>query len=83
MMNIDLINSRMIRILGNVVKIFSVLFHKIFPNKRFHLPEHSNPLIKSKHDSLIPKIIWQTNFSNKVTLPVYINYLFNKWHHNT
>ncbi|EWH02955.1 glycosyltransferase family 32 protein [Halomonas sp. BC04] len=26
----------------------------------------------------MPRIIWQTNFTNKATLPVYLNYLFNR-----
>ena len=77
-MTIDLINSRIIRIFGNVVKAISIPFHKIFPNKRFTLPYQSKPLINSKVNSTIPRIIWQTNFTNKVTLPLYVNYLFNR-----
>ncbi|MCL4122517.1 UNVERIFIED_CONTAM: hypothetical protein GTU68_039599 [Idotea baltica] len=78
MVNIDLINSRIIRILGNLVKGISIAFHKIFPNKRFTIPEYSAPLIKSKKQTAIPKIIWQTNFTNQVSLPIYVNYLFNR-----
>lgn len=55
MVNIDLINSRIIRILGNLVKGISIAFHKIFPNKRFTIPEYSAPLIKSKKQTAIPK----------------------------
>ena len=68
----------LIRLIGSIIKVISVLFHKILPNKRFIIPAYSKPLIKSKKDQKITKIIWQTNFTNKASLPVYINYLFNR-----
>lgn len=66
------------RLLGNVVKALSYPFHWIFPKKRFTIPNYSSAKIKSYTESLIPKVIWQTNYSNQVTLPVYVNYLFNR-----
>jgi mannosyltransferase OCH1-like enzyme len=47
----------------------------IFPKKRFTIPKQSKPLINSSKEQKIPRIIWQTNYTNKVTLPVYLNYL--------
>lgn len=41
------------------------------------IPEYSKPLFAGKVLA-IPKVIWQTNYTNNVTLPVYINYLFNR-----
>ncbi|QUE31489.1 glycosyltransferase family 32 protein [Francisella philomiragia] len=79
MLNVDIIRSRFIRIIGNIVKLVSKLFHKIFPKKRFTLPNYSKPLIKTNNQSNVPRIIWQTNFTNKVTLPLYVNYLFNRF----
>ncbi|WP_249979236.1 glycosyltransferase family 32 protein [Vreelandella olivaria] len=70
--------SRVIKLLANITKLFSYVFHTFFPNKRFTLPGYAAPLLKPKHTSVIPQIIWQTNFTNKVTLPVYLNYLFNR-----
>ena len=70
--------NRSIKLLGALVKTLSYPFHFIFPNKRFTIPKQSASLRKSTIDTLIPKIIWQTNFTNKVTLPVYANYLFNR-----
>lgn len=72
------IANRSIKLLGALVKTISYPFHFIFPNKRFTIPKQSDPLIILKSKSNIPKIIWQTNFTNKVTLPVYANYLFNR-----
>lgn len=66
------------RLLGNVVKILSYPFHTLFPKKRFTIPEYSPAKIKSGTQTKITKTIWQTNYSNKVTLPVYANYLFNR-----
>lgn len=73
-----IINNRFVKLLGAISKAFSYGFHFIFPNKRFTIPEQSNPWIQSKIETKIPKIIWQTNFTNKVTLPVYLNYLYNR-----
>ncbi|HGO5815732.1 TPA: glycosyltransferase family 32 protein [Mannheimia haemolytica] len=66
------------RLLGNIVKILGYPFHALFPKKRFTIPEYSPAKIKSNTPSKITKTIWQTNYSNKVTLPMYANYLFNR-----
>lgn len=73
-----LISNRTIKLIGNISKTFCYVFHFIFPKKRFIIPEYSKPLIKSKKSTNIPKIIWQTNYTNRVSLPMYLNYLFNR-----
>ena len=70
--------NRLIKLSGAVVKMLSYPFHFIFPKLRFTIPKQSDPLIKSSIPYTIPKIIWQTNYTNKVSLPVYCNYLFNR-----
>jgi len=70
--------SRLIKLLANITKVLSYPFHWVFPNKRFTLPAQSSPLLKGGKPGPIPRIIWQTNFTNRVTLPVYLNYLFNR-----
>ncbi len=72
------VTNRLTRFLGNITKIFAYPFHFIFPNKRFTIPKYSPAKRKSKKFTKIPKILWQTNYTNKVTLPVYLNYLFNR-----
>lgn len=74
----QVIANRFLKILGTLVKVFSYPFHWLFPKKRFTIPKQSAPLKKSSKKLKIPKIIWQTNYSNKVSLPVYINYLVNR-----
>lgn len=73
-----IIFNRIIKFIGSLVKAFGYMFHFFFPKKRFEIPIDSKPLIKSKQELKIPKIIWQTNYTNLVTLPVYVNYLFNR-----
>lgn len=70
--------NRFIKIIGTIVKTLSYPFHFIFPKIRFTIPEQSSPIFSSNKQTLIPKIIWQTNYSNRVSLPMYINYLFNR-----
>ncbi|WP_416137032.1 glycosyltransferase family 32 protein [Halomonas sp. HK25] len=70
--------SRIIKLVANITKVLSYPFHWLLPHKRFTLPERAAPLLKGRKPGPIPRIIWQTNFTDKVTLPVYLNYLFNR-----
>lgn len=72
--------TRMIRCMGGAVKFFGFLIHAVFPKKRFAIPLVSKARITSQEDGSvrIPRIIWQTNFTEKFTFPVYVNYLFNR-----
>ncbi|QJQ99307.1 glycosyltransferase [Halomonas sp. PGE1] len=70
--------SRLIKLVANITKVISYPFHWVLPKKRFTLPEQAAPLLKGGKPSPIPRIVWQTNFTNRVTLPVYLNYLFNR-----
>lgn len=73
-----IIFNRLTKILGIFVKGLAYLFHFIFPKKRFTIPKESNAFFPSKTPGSITKIIWQTNYTNHVSLPVYVNYLFNR-----
>jgi mannosyltransferase OCH1-like enzyme len=70
--------NRFAKITGTITKTLCYPFHFIFPNKRFTIPIKSKPICKSKRSTIIPKTIWQTNYTNKVSLPIYINYLYNR-----
>jgi mannosyltransferase OCH1-like enzyme len=70
--------NRFCKFSGTLVKGISYIFHFIFPKMRFTIPELSKAKINSNKQTVIPKIVWQTNYTNKVSLPVYINYLFNR-----
>lgn len=70
--------SRVIKLMANATKLFSYLFHALWPDWRFTIPERSASLLAPRATSVIPRTVWQTNFTASVTLPVYLNYLFNR-----
>lgn len=72
------ITNGLLRFIGNLVKTFSYIFHTLFPKKRFTIPEFSPAKSSIRSGTKINPTIWQTNYSNKVTLPVYCNYLLNR-----
>lgn len=72
------LSNGLCRLLGNIVKISSYGFHALFPKKRFTIPAFSPAKLFSNRQDRITRTIWQTNYSNHVTLPVYCNYLFNR-----
>lgn len=75
---IIVISNRLIKILGAIVKAIAYPFHFIFPKKRFQIPKESKAFFTRRTPNKIAKIIWQTNYTNNVSLPVYVNYLFNR-----
>ncbi len=80
-MRLTILSRPLIKLFGNLSKVSSYAIHAVFPTLRFEIPSHSSSLIRRRSKSgprLIPAIIWQTNFTSRVTLPVYINYLFNR-----
>ena len=69
----------LVLLFANITKTLCYVFHFFFPKKRFTIPPSAKALKKAKYEQKIPRIIWQTNFTDKVTLPVYLNYLFNRF----
>ncbi len=77
MLLLILICNRFSKLVGNLSKVFiSYPFHFFLPKKRFTIPKYSKALIQGKKQ-IISKKIWQTNYTNQVSLLVYLNYLFN------
>jgi mannosyltransferase OCH1-like enzyme len=70
--------ARSTKIFGNGTKPISYLLHLLWPRKRFKLPHAAKPLLPLPSNHRIPKILWQTNYTDHVTLAVYLNYLFNR-----
>ncbi|WP_275287212.1 glycosyltransferase family 32 protein [Halomonas elongata] len=70
--------GRLLKLMGNVFKLMSYPFHWLLPDKRFTLPAHAAPLIRPRRPCAVPRTLWQTNFTDRVTLPVYLNYLCNR-----
>ena len=70
--------GRVIKIIANTLKVGCYAFHYFFPRKRFTLPRQSGPIFRRRGKTVIPCILWQTNFTDRVTLPLYLNYLWNR-----
>lgn len=73
-----LIANRLIRLTGNIFKMLAYPFHWVFPKLRFTIPAYSSAKWARSNRSAIPRTIWQTNFTDQASLPVYLNYLFNR-----
>ena len=78
MMVVRYLAARVAKLLGNLLKVLCYPFHFLFPNARFSLPHRSQPMLAGNSAHRIPKVIWQTNYTDRVTLAVYLNYLFNR-----
>ena len=50
----------------------------VSPKLRFLLKSSGAKNLRLAEHTSIPRILWQTNFTDRVTLPVYLNYLFNR-----
>jgi mannosyltransferase OCH1-like enzyme len=66
------------QLFGNLLKIFLYPHFRLFPYVRFTLPTHAHPLLHRSSARGITRIVWQTNYTDRVTLPVYLNYLWNR-----
>lgn len=71
--------SRGTKIYGNSTKLISWALYLLNPHLRFSIPHTSGPLLARPQKHKIPKIIWQTNYTDRVTIAVYFNYLCNRW----
>lgn len=76
---VRLLSTRCIQVLGNILKPVFYLDLWIRPNKRYAIPKFSPARRASSTAKAIPRIVWQTNRSNHVTLSLYVNYHFNRW----
>jgi mannosyltransferase OCH1-like enzyme len=71
--------SRIIKIVANFLKLLCYVHHFLLPKQRFSLPGESPARCGQRGSpSAVPRILWQTNYTHRVTLAVYINYLFNR-----
>lgn len=67
-----------VQLVGNLSKIIFYIDIRLRPNKRYTIPPSAPALFRASSPKAIPRIVWLTNYTNKVTLSVYTNYLFNR-----
>ena len=70
--------SRMVKYCANGLRPLFVLHLFLRPNKRYRIPGSAPPLIGARGERRIPRIIWQTNYTNHVTLAMYVTFLCNR-----
>ena len=78
--------GRLIKLLANSLRPVFYLHHWLFPNQRFYLKNTSHkaaskpggPFNPYAKPDVIPKRIWQTNYTNKVTLPLKSAWCWNR-----
>jgi len=66
------------KIAANTSKIALHAHLRLFPDVRRDIPFH-DPARAQAPSGKIPRIIWQTNHTRRVTLQLYACYLFNRW----
>lgn len=68
------------RLYGTAIKSLAYIYHAVLPKKRFVMPEHFPAEKFPGDESLqkIPRVVWQTNFTDKCSFPVWMNYRINR-----
>ncbi len=69
---------RLMQFFGNLLKLLFYVHFKLMPHARFKMPPVSPPLWRSSRPQAVARTLWQTNYTDTVTLPVYVNYLWNR-----
>ena len=69
---------RLMQFFGNLLKLLFYAHFRLMPHARLTLPAFSPPLWKTSKPQRVSRILWQTNYTDRVTLPVYVNYRWNR-----
>jgi mannosyltransferase OCH1-like enzyme len=63
---------------GNLLKAVMYVHFRFYPKARYSIPASAPAWWPSTQPRKIPRIVWQTNYTAQVTLPIYLNYLWNR-----
>ena len=66
------------RLRGAAVKALARPFHAILPDRRWTMPAVDPARRPPRSETPIPRIFWQTNFTDRCSLPVWWNYRRNR-----
>lgn len=73
------LSYRSMKIYGNLSKALFHIFLVFAPTYRKTMPKFSPAAKEGYAKKRIPRIIWQTNYTQRVSLQVYMCYLFNRF----
>lgn len=71
-------SRKALKVLANGLKPVFAADYRLRPTRRYRIPEYSPARRKRTSAGPIPHLLWQTNYTDQVTLAVYVNYLFNR-----
>lgn len=74
----DVRRAAMTLLAGGVVKVLARPFHWILPKWRRTMPALDPARSAPLSDTPVPRILWQTNFTDRCSFPVWRNYLRNR-----
>lgn len=77
--NYNPIRYRAVKIAANTTKGALLAHMALFPQARRTVPQHDPARRGDLPDKRIPRIIWQTNYTDRVTLPLHANFRFNRF----
>lgn len=67
------------RTAGNFAKLAGYVYHAAFPRRRWTVPAREPAACAPDAEATpIPRIVWQTNFTDKRTLPLWLNHRHNR-----
>lgn len=73
-----LVFGRIIKYLANCLRPIFYIDFFFRPHKRYHIASRTSQFQYSHDHGPIPRIVWQTNYTNKVTLPILTTIKFNQ-----
>lgn len=74
----DVRRAALAQIAGGIVKAAARPVHWVFPGKRWIMPAVDPARSAPLSETPIPRILWQTNFTDRCSFPVWRNYLRNR-----
>ena len=77
--------SRLVKLVGVLVKLFCMVHLKLWPRARYTIPAYAPALVRRTGARRVPRRVYQTNYAREVSLAVYLTWRFNRlmaWDHD-
>ncbi len=76
---LDAILYRTIKVYANANKVIFSLYLRLFPEQRQEIPAYLAPKGAPPANGRIPRVVWQTNYTRRVTKQVFMCFRFNRF----